>query len=99
MVGANFPRDVSETSQTDRISGSEMLLEEKGGEMEHKLENTFISFRIRILVASNIPIILSLGQNRCERTLCRSIYSFVYTREDARGNFSCSLGIIESRFC
>jgi len=61
MGGANVPRDVSETSQTDRISGSEMFLEEKDGEMEHNLEYTFISFRIGILVDSNIPIILSLG--------------------------------------
>ena len=33
MVGAKVPRVVSETSQTDRISGSEMFLEEKDGEM------------------------------------------------------------------
>ena len=57
MVGANVPRDVSETSQTDRISGSKKCLEE-GGEMNHKLEYTFISFRMGILVDSNIPIIL-----------------------------------------
>ena len=45
MVGANVRRDVnhSETSQTNRISGSEMFLEEKGGEIEPKWENTFIS--------------------------------------------------------
>ena len=61
MVGANVPRDVSETSQTDRISGSEMFLEEKGVEMEQKWEYAFISFQLGILVDSNIPIILSLG--------------------------------------
>ena len=45
MVGANVRRDVnhSETSQTNRISGSEMFLEEKGGEIEPKWEYTFIS--------------------------------------------------------
>ena len=58
MGGANVPKDVSETSQTDRISGSEMFLEEKYGEMENNSEYTFISFRIGILVDSNIPIIL-----------------------------------------
>lgn len=61
MVGANVPRDVRETSPTDRISSSEMFLEEKGGEMKHKLENTFISFQMGILVDSNIRIILYLG--------------------------------------
>ena len=61
MVRANVPSDVSETSQSDRISNSEMFLEEKGGEMEHKLEYTFISFRMGILVDSIIPIILSEG--------------------------------------
>ena len=35
MVGANFPRDVSETSPTDRISGSKKCLE--AGEMDLKL--------------------------------------------------------------
>ena len=60
MVEANVPRDVSETSQTDRISGSEMFLEEKGVEREQKWEYAFISFRIGILVDSNIPIKLSL---------------------------------------
>ena len=54
MVGANVPRDVNETSQTDRISGSEMFVEEKGGEMEKKWEYVFISFRMGILVDSNI---------------------------------------------
>ena len=58
MGGANVPKDVSETSQTDRISGNEMFLEEKYGEMENNSEYTFISFRIGILVDSNIPIIL-----------------------------------------
>ena len=57
MVGAKVPRDVSETSQTDWISGRKKCLEE-GGEMDHKLEYTFISFRMGILVDSNIPIIL-----------------------------------------
>ena len=56
MVGAKVPRDVGETFQTDRISGSKKCLEE--GEMDHKLEYTFISFRMGILVDSNIPIIL-----------------------------------------
>ena len=61
MVAANFPRDVSETSKTHLISSSEMFLDEKGWEMELKLEYTFISFRMGILVDSNIPIILPLG--------------------------------------
>ena len=42
-------------------AGSEMFLKEKGVEMEQKWEYAFISFRIGILVDSNIPIILSLG--------------------------------------
>ena len=61
MVAANVPRDASETSKTHRISSSETFLDEKGGEMKLKLEYTFISFRMGILVDSNIPILLSLG--------------------------------------
>ena len=98
MVGANVRRDVnhSETSQTNRISGSEMFLEEKGGEIEHKWENTFISFRMEILVDSNIPI--NYLQDKIVATLpCVAPFILLYAqdREDAKGNFSCSLGITE----
>ena len=62
--------------------------------MEHKLEYTFISFRMGVHV-DLIKYPDKLGYNRRDRTLCRQIYPLVYTRKDARGYFSCCLGIIE----
>ena len=42
-------------------SSDEIFLAERGGEIEHKLEYTFIFFWMGILVDSNIPIMLTLG--------------------------------------
>ena len=98
MVGANVRRDVnhSETSQTNRISGSEMFLEEKGGEIEPKWEYTFISSGWEYLQTQISP--LYYLQDKIVATLpCVAPFILLYAqdREDAKGNFSCSLGITE----